>query len=61
MPRRAERNLPYRNGLFPPQPPARPDPVLYRLAGTSALHELAGMPSALGHEPGAESWDPNGT
>jgi subtilase family serine protease len=35
------------------------NPVLYKLSGTSALHDVAGRPSALGHEPGMETWDQN--
>ncbi|MBF9072033.1 S53 family peptidase [Streptacidiphilus fuscans] len=33
------------------------NPILYKLVGTSALHDVSGAPSALGHEPAMETWN----
>ncbi|MEY9848857.1 subtilase family serine protease [Streptacidiphilus sp. BW17] len=33
------------------------NPVLYKLSGSSAFHDVSGVPSALGHEPAMEAWN----
>ncbi|MBF9073232.1 S53 family peptidase [Streptacidiphilus fuscans] len=37
------------------------NPVLYKLNGTSALHDIQGPPARLGYEPAQETWDQSQT